>query len=198
MKAKQSFGPDYDCKQAWPEDCFCQCGDSGIVFGGKGSLNDVLTSEDPLQEVASQAQDPKSYITAFFEAFPKPPTATFIRGEGKTVEEAELNAFIQYQKFAACDHSMGYERRDYKNGVGFCLGCGMFKSKAFEPLTTCVECKTPTYYSSDNKGNWYCEEHVHLMPEENKDSMHKMMDRWRKKKEDLLKQKQNESNNNSM
>lgn len=185
MKARNSLAREpYTCQQPWPADCFCQCGDSGIVLGGNGSLNDVLAAENPLTEIASQAANPTSYITAFFEAFPKPPTATFIRGEGKTIEEAELDAFTQYQRFAACDHSMGYDRRTYTNGAGFCRGCGMFKSKVFEPTTTCCICNIPTDYSNDTVNNYYCEAHVHLMPEENKSDMHRMMDRWRKKKQE--------------
>jgi hypothetical protein len=158
MKARSLKG-GYDCKQEWPENCFCQCGDGGIVFSPKGN-----------------------YTTAFFEAFPQAPTDTFIRGEGKTIEEAELDAFNQYKKFSSCDHSMGFERRDYTNGSGFCLGCGMFKSKAFLPTTLCIICKVPTNYSSDIKDNYYCEEHVNMMPEENKSRIHKMMDKFRNKK----------------
>jgi len=178
----------YACLQAWPEDCKVQCGDAGIVFGTKGSLDKVISSENPLGELAAQATDPETYITAFFEAFPKPPVQTFIRGEGKTIEEAEEAAFKKYQKYAACDHSMGYERRDYKNGMGFCKGCGMSSSQAFLPSTTCVVCGIPTNWSSDIDENFYCEVHSSQMPEDKKHDLHKMVERSIKERKEKQKQ----------
>lgn len=81
-KAKLSgFGErerSYDCQYQWPEDCYLQCGNEGIVFSNKGN-----------------------YLTAFFEVFPKTP-ATFIRGEGATIEEAEKAAWEKYQKIISC------------------------------------------------------------------------------------------------
>ncbi len=62
--ARKSFGEAYVCKYEWPEDCFVQCGDNGIVCGKE------------------------SYTTAFFEAFPESPK-TFLRGEGAFVEETK-------------------------------------------------------------------------------------------------------------
>lgn len=71
---------------AWPENCYVQWGDSGIVFtGGKGISEDI--------NILS------SYVTAFFEAFPRDPD-TFIRGEGTTIEEAERKAFAKFTSTA--------------------------------------------------------------------------------------------------
>lgn len=128
--------------QAWPDDCWGQWGDCGVVF----------------------SRTKENYVTAFFEAFPENPS-TFIRGEGKTIADAELDAFKQYQKLSECDNHE-FERRGYKNGAGFCKHCGLFMSKVFEPTEKCTHCDKPTYYTSDNKGNWWCEEHHHLIPEE--------------------------------
>ena len=91
--ARKSFGDPYKCKQNWEEDTFVQCGDKGVVFSKKGG-----------------------YTTAFFEAYPKKPKC-FIRGEGKDVEEAELNAWDKYQKIISCNHEM--ERRDRVDGYGY-------------------------------------------------------------------------------
>lgn len=131
MKARKSFGMAYDCLKPWPENCFVQCGGDGLVIASKGSLNKVFTSEDPLKELAVQASHPESYITAFFEAFPKEPD-TFIRGEGKDIAAAEEDAWTQYLSFVACK-GHEFEKRGYTNGAGFCVHCGMFKSKAFVP-----------------------------------------------------------------
>ena len=102
--------------------------------------------------------------TAFFEAFPESPQ-TYIRSEAPTVEEAEAKAFAALERYAACAHPE-FERRDYTNGLGFCVKCGMSKSNAFLPSTLCAVCKVATYYTSDNKGLYYCEAHKDAMPEE--------------------------------
>jgi hypothetical protein len=132
---------EYVCKNEWPEDCSCQGGTSGIVFSKNGN-----------------------YETAFFEAFPKEPK-TFIRGEGKTVEEAEQNAWEQFQRNIKCiNHE--FERRRYKNGCGICKHCGLFMSDVFEPDEHCKICGKPTYLARDINSEWYCEEHKKDMPDE--------------------------------
>lgn len=133
-------GEDYDCQQPWPEDCFVQAGEKGIVFTPKGT-----------------------YETSFFEAFPKYPE-TFIRGEGKTIKEAEEKAWKKYKKYLDCPKHE-YERRSYRNGAGFCKHCNMFASNVFEPLTRCVKCDIPTFWSSDKNDNFYCKEHADLNPD---------------------------------
>lgn len=72
--------------------------------------------------------------TPFFEAFPK---GTFIRGEGKSIAEAERAAFSKFERDMACDHLWGRQRPSgvlYANGAGFCRKCGGFRSKMFRPL----------------------------------------------------------------
>jgi hypothetical protein len=177
--ARKSFGKDYPCKFDWDEDCFVQCGSSGIVLG-KGSLQEVFDSENPLQTLGEAACDESSYITAFFEAFPNNPS-TFIRGEGKTIEEAEEQAWKKCQKYKNCpEHE--FERGKYTNGAGICKNCGMFSSKVFEPLTKCVICDKPTYFTTDIDDNFYCEEHESHIPEDKKHEWYKRMERFRKQK----------------
>lgn len=123
----------YDCKFPWPDDCFCQAGGDGIVLP-RGSLEKALhTTEGALETIAAVARaippPGKSYRTAFFEAFPENPD-TFIRGEGKTIEEAEGSAWKKFERIAKCaGHE--YERRGYANGAGFCKHCGLFVSHCF-------------------------------------------------------------------
>lgn len=136
MKAKSGIGSqDYDCQQDWPEGAFLQCGKKGVVI--------------------SRTKDKPSYQTAFFEAFPQNP-ATFIRGEGETVELAELNAFKKYEKIMACE---GHEfKRRGESESGSCTKCGLFMSDIFPPVHACVECgKKEVNYSHGEK--YYCREH---------------------------------------
>jgi hypothetical protein len=130
----------HTCAYPWPADCKVQCGDKGLVFGKS-----------------------KSYTTAFFEAFPVNP-ATFIRGEGSTIQEAENQAWEKFQRQAACTNHE-FERRGYRNGVGFCKHCGLYKSSVFEPSEKCYVCGKPTFYIADKNGNFYCEEHKKDIPE---------------------------------
>lgn len=148
---------EYECQYPWPEDCPIQGGDSGIVLP-KGSLEKALTDpKESLKVVAAALGQPSTqecYRTAFVEAFPRNPD-TFIRGEGSTLEEAETDAWDQFLKVNRCSEHE-YERKGYTNGAGFCKHCGMFKSKAFEPTTKCCKCGSPTNYSADRVGNFYC------------------------------------------
>jgi len=118
-KASKSFGDDFDCQKDWPEDCYVQCGGSGIVF--KSSPEDG------------------SYFTAFFEAFPKNPK-TFIRGEGASIEEAEANAWDKFQRILACDKHE-YKRHGEEHGI--CIKCGLFTSEVFSPSESCSVCNKP-------------------------------------------------------
>lgn len=70
---------------AWPDDCTVQWGGRGVVFSGK-----------------------ETYQTAFFEAFPADGSAGFLRGEGKTIEEAEADAFSQWERQAGCFRGRGH------------------------------------------------------------------------------------------
>lgn len=131
----------YECIYKWDEDCYVQSGDVGLVFDGD-----------------------TSYTTAFFEAFPQSPK-TFIRGEGKSIEEAEAMAWSELQRYRECKKHE-FERRGYSNGAGFCKHCGLFKSHVFEPLTKCVVCNKATNHAVDVDRNFYCEEHWELIPDE--------------------------------
>jgi len=156
MEARKGFGKPYDCKKDWPENCFVQCGGDGLVLRS-GSMEEVLESEGLSETIENLAKN-TSYTTAFFEAFPRNPD-TFIRGEGTTIEEAEDNAFSKFEKYSACDHPE-FEKRDYKNGYGFCVKCGMGSSGAFEPEYKCRICGQPTYYTFDKHDQPYCEDHA--------------------------------------
>ena len=131
-----------------------QGGDIGVVF----SKNDT-------------------YTTAFVEVFPKNPR-TFIRGEGKTIQEAEASAWEQYQRIMTCDHH-AFERREYRNGAAICTHCGLFQTDVFVPLEVCVICATPTYQTCDIDNNWYCIEHRDLVPEEKQTESYKWAKRYR-------------------
>lgn len=137
----------WECAKPWPDDCFVQCGDGGIVFYQDESGNH------------------SHYDTAFFEAFPNSPS-TFIRGEGQSIEEAEAKAWADYEKYCACS-AHEFERRDYDNGVGFCRHCGMFSSGAFEPVRyPCPVCGELTRFMADNDKGYWCREHWREMPED--------------------------------
>ena len=83
----------------WPEDMTVQGGSRGVVFTDNGQ---------------------GTYVTAFVEAFPG---GTFLRGEGESIAEAELDCYRQYEVFVSCEHGP-FEARNYRNGSGFCLSCG--------------------------------------------------------------------------
>lgn len=144
--ARRSFGDPYECQKPWPEDAFVQCGDTGMVFTDTG-LEEAFADPDTAKSVVGAAfgietekPPPAHYTTAFFEAFPDMPGidgSIFLRGEGKTVAEAEQQAWEKYQKHLACP-GHEFERRGYTNGGGFCKHCNMFKGKVFEPLETSV------------------------------------------------------------
>lgn len=127
MKARLSYGKEYDCMFDWG--CFCQAGEHGVVFSQKGN-----------------------YTTAFFEAFPKKPKC-FLRGEGSTVEEAEKDCWEKYQKVLTCNHEM--ERRGRTDGYAYCKHCS-YSAMVFEPLTRCCRCGVPTSYYKDTRGRFYC------------------------------------------
>lgn len=131
ITASKSFGGDYDCLKEWPEGTFLQCGGSGIVIGKA------------------------PYRTAFFEAFPKDPK-TFIRGEGKTIEEAEANAWDKYQNIINCEtHSFN---RVGNSQTAYCNLCFLKLTNYYKPLNSCCVCgKEHTKNIINSK--IYCLEH---------------------------------------
>jgi hypothetical protein len=103
----------------WPDDCVVQWGGSGIVLG----------------------KNPRR--TAFFEAFPQ--GEGFFRGEGKTIEEAEMDALSRYRRFKSCTEHH-WARGSYTNGYAHCrrYGAGM---SFFNPITKFGSYKAPLSYS---------------------------------------------------
>lgn len=112
--------------QKWPENSTVQWGD-GLVLK-KGGLEKAFNSDDPLKTTTEQV----SYVTAFFEVFLDDP-ATFLRGEGTDREAAEIDAWEKYVKIINCQ-GHEFERRGYKNGLGFCKHCNLSQT-VFEPST---------------------------------------------------------------
>jgi len=148
----------------WPADCFIQSGGDGLVLDGD-----------------------KSYKTAFFEAFPKiivnsKSQSAFIRGEGKSIDEAETQAWNHYTKILNCGNHI-FERRGYETGAGICKNCNLFLSKVFEktlkPCCVCGRDDNMASYGVDKDNNWYCEKDFRSMPEDKKSDMHKEMDKMR-------------------
>jgi hypothetical protein len=115
----------YVAKNNWKK-TFIQCGGQGLVLSAsKGG-----------------------YRTAFFEAFPNiDGYDTFIRGEGETIREAEINAFKKYQVYLSCPGHK-FERlhrgKHRSDGYGTCAVCNLSSSRAFEPETKCYICQKPT------------------------------------------------------
>lgn len=128
----------YALRHPWPDDCFVQGGDAGLVMRRGGG----------------------SYRTAFVEVSPSDPK-TFIRGEGATLAAAEDAAWGKLQRILACP-GHEFETRGYTNGAGFCRHCGMFASGVFDVAEVgnpCTVCGTKTNWSQV-AGAWYCEEHT--------------------------------------
>lgn len=106
MKIKNT---NTETKYPWPEDCRIQGGEHGIVFF---------------------SDDGSNYNTAFVETF----SGTFLRGEGKTISEAEDDCWTQYQKMISCLHDVGFDPRKYTNGAGFCNKCGTWFSHVLKSI----------------------------------------------------------------
>ena len=163
--ANQSFSKElYNCQQNWPEACFCQCGGDGVVFTDKSSIEKTLGDSSEVKEtlkaVLGQETSKSHYRTAFFEAFPRDPNC-FLRGEGSTVQDAELDAWNKYQNILSCpEHA--WTRRGRTDGYCFCSKCplsGMF----VEPLTKCETCRTPTAFRTDKNDKYFCLNHYYIL-----------------------------------
>lgn len=117
--------------QAWADTVYVQWGDHGLVMVEGG----------------------KSYGTAFFEAFPKDGSSSFIRGEGADLEAAEVKAFKTWRRHLDChlsrDHRWSRSRRlksggiqTYTNGGCHCLKCGAFEM-AMAPVVSLGRWRDP-------------------------------------------------------
>lgn len=101
-----------------------------------------------------------NYMTAFVECSPP---GSFIRGEGKTLAEADDDCWARLQRYLGCtDHE--WEARGYRNGGGFCKKCRQFGSKVFTPKQLglrCTTCQAPTFHTVGGKHSTEsrCEEH---------------------------------------
>lgn len=128
----------YVLRHPWPIEA--------VVNGGRSGL------------VLSRTSD--SYTTAFVEASLTEP-ATFLRGEGATIEEAEDTAWAKYQRVTANDHDHEFETRGYSNGAGFCKHCNLFQSGIFslqEIGSVCHLCGDDMYDTV--AGQMYCKAHA--------------------------------------
>lgn len=168
----------YDLQHDWPLDCKVQGGESGIVFTKPGALKEALA--DPVKAgemvvgiVAKEVRQPH-YRTAYFEAFPESNGhGTFLRGEGKSLQEAEDKAWRQWVRVRDCEHKE-FEARRYENGAGFCKACGMFASNVIPPVHPCATCGAKTWHS-EHDGKWGCDKHPETSPE-----MRKLMEEAKK------------------
>jgi len=160
MKIARTMNGYYNCKHEWSDDCFVQGGDSGIVF----KTPEKIEPNDDLIDIMKKATP--LYTTAFFEAFPNDiGGGTFIRGEGKTIEESENQCWLIYQKQKNClGHE--YERRGRTDTYGYCKHCNLFAEGIFQYLTFCSICGIPCNTCKDKNGDMYCGKHKHLIPYE--------------------------------
>lgn len=110
---------DYSPRHLWPGETLIQWGGDGVVLG-----------KNP-------------YRTAFFEAFPDKGSSAggFIRGEGKTIADAEDDAFAKFAKETACKHLWG--REYYTNGGQLCRHCRAFRCHEIKSLVILGEWRKP-------------------------------------------------------
>ena len=143
----------------------------------------LVPHEDHKSCIYDKEKDDYIINEFYFEIYSKNPDSYFCSPSGKTLEEAEKIGYEKYLKYVNCT-GHEFERRDYKNGVGFCDHCGLFKSKAFLPSTLCVTCKIPTQHCYDSFKNYYCE--IHEI--DNKDEKYlKQKKEWESFKEKMKK-----------
>lgn len=138
----------YHCAEEWPLECGIQCGGHGVVLSDEGN-----------------------YSTAFFEAFPANPSC-FLRGEGKTVEEAEKACWDRFQGVLACK-GHEWERRGREDGYAYCKHCSL-SGIYLPPSNPCAGCGATEYKShgQDNQGRRYCEPCYEALPKE-------LWEKWR-------------------
>jgi hypothetical protein len=117
---------NYHAKQSWPVEVRLQAGGGSIDGIGENI-----------------------FCEAFLQDF-------HVRGEGKTIEEAELKSFNLYEKYINCEHD--FKRLGDSSTVGICKKCNMRKTGIFELLSKCAVCnKLGAAHHFDK--NIYCVEH---------------------------------------
>lgn len=158
---------EYKCKFKWPEKVQTQHGKKGIKVSKNGN-----------------------YTTAFFEVFNINVTDSYIRGEGKTVEDAERKAFNRYDKMKECnEHDF---RRVGETVNAQCILCNSCKYHFFEPLEKfkCKICdqKSVRFRLPDGTQNVYCYQHYFESLSDyiyvNKNKYQKILDMKNKSKEE--------------
>lgn len=123
---------EYSCQHNWSEKASLQCGSKGVVLKKEGG----------------------GYSTAFFEVFYG---ENFIRGEGETIETAENQAYIQYEKLLNCpQHKFEPEQRNPRNGV--CSCCGFIEKNHYLPKDNCCVCGKKHIFLELNEKK-YCLNH---------------------------------------
>ena len=158
-------------KCIFPKECVIQMSMSGVIKANqdwKNSFPEEFKEKDMLiqgGEIGVVFSKKGNYKTAFCEVFPsllknnEKIFSSFIRGEGKNIEEAEKNAFNKLLKIKNCtNHKWNRKGRD--NGHAFCDLCGVFNSDALEPETKCNICGIPTTDNQINKV-FYCNKHFY-------------------------------------
>lgn len=149
MKAKISYNYfKYESKiETWPE----------------GTC--LVPHEDENTWIFDKEKDDYIINDYYFEIYSKNPDSYFSSPSAKTLEEAERLGYEKFLNYVNCT-GHEFERRNYKNGAGFCKHCGLFKSKAFLPSTLCTICKEPTNFAYDSEKNYYCKIHEIEIKEE--------------------------------
>lgn len=172
---RTGFNSSAVARHPWPEDCGIQGGESGVVFTS-GTMSGALSDPKKALQVVVAPETLPHYRTAFFEAFPKNPQS-FLRGEGKTLEEAEDACWRQWERIMACP-GHEFERGRYRQGQGICRHFGLYGSRVFPSLDRCGICGDEAY-GTDRHDAFRCKRHYAEIPEEDKSEMHKRLDRMR-------------------
>jgi hypothetical protein len=73
----------------------------------------------------------KAFIEIFYEGF-------HIRGDGKSINEAEDDAWNKYTKYLSCNNKHDYERKS-DSGLGYCRTCGVTTRK-LPNISKCTCC----------------------------------------------------------
>ncbi|MCE6958318.1 hypothetical protein LAZ40_04510 [Cereibacter sphaeroides] len=97
--------------------------------------DDVIQWGRPLSDALDE--DGQPLCPHFFEVFPR--EGSCIRGEGRTLEEAENHCHGKALAHRACDHAWS---RRYDSGLGLCRRCGATQ-RVFQPIVEIGAWKTP-------------------------------------------------------
>ena len=109
-----------------------------ITARNSRSKTPYLCTRDWPDNVFLQCGGSENEGSCFFEAFP---LKSFIRGEGKTLKDAEDNAFNQYLRILSCPgHEYVHLHNDVKNRYGQCIHCNYFTNYIFKPFHNCIVC----------------------------------------------------------